>query len=224
MPASVYIPPPLASEARLNIQDQTATSAVDSGAAQDDSSLCTVDGLVRRRARLHPNSHAISYPSSGISYVDYTMQQLDVFAWRVAKHYEAHLTPRTSSAEKPAVVAMLGPSNLEYLITKMALSKLGHTILLLSTRIPQAAIENLMNVTDAKTLLIDAKFEQMGTAIQEGMQNVKQMSIAPRSVFEFPIDVVGDTQLDGHLDPEVEKDNIIFIIHSSGMFPFQPIV
>jgi acyl-CoA synthetase (AMP-forming)/AMP-acid ligase II len=176
--------------------------------------LRTVDALIRRRALLHPHDHAVSYPSSGTTFQDYTLRQLDVFAWRVAKHYETQLPVRKSSAEKPAVVALLGPSNLEYLITMLALSKLGHTVLLVSTRIPQVAIESLLNVTGSSALVVDEKFLETATKVQENVA-VEILPIAARDVFEFPIDAHGDTRLDG-LDPEIETNNVAFIIHSSG--------
>lgn len=222
MPASVYIPSPLEA-LKVDADDampapQTQAMTVDVESNDDDSSLRTVDSLIRRRARLHPHDHVISYPSSGIDFVDYSMQQLDVFAWRVAKHYESRLPVRYSSAEKPAVVAILGPSNLEYLITKLALSKLGHTVLLLSTRIPQPAVESLMSVTGASTLLSEARYLELAGDIHKSMPSVQVFEIAGRNVFEFPVKVRGDTRLDSKLDPEVEKDNIAFIIHSSGKY------
>jgi non-ribosomal peptide synthetase component F len=181
----------------------------------DDSDLFTVDSLVRRRARSNPDIHAISYPSSGIDFVNYTVQQLDVFAWRVAKQYEQSLPVRSSSAEKPRVIALLGPSNLEYLITLLALTKLGHTVLPLSTRIPQPAIENLMNVTGAQMLIAEARFLELAGKVSDSM-SIELLEIAPRSVFEFPIEVHAETKLDQALDPKIEQDNIAFIIHSSG--------
>lgn len=214
MPASVYVPSPVEA-VKVSLEEKPAPST-QTRAVEDDSSMVTVDDLVRLRARQHPDAHAISYPSSGINFVDYTMQQLDVFAWRVAKYYEAQLPVRTSSAEKPIVVALLGPSNLEYLATMLAMTKLGHTALLLSTRIPQPAIENLMTVTGARTLITDARYVPLATEVQNAMPDTELLRIAARSDFEFPIDVVGDTRMTGHLDPEVEKDNLAFIIHSSG--------
>lgn len=114
------------------------------------------------------------------------------------------------------VVALLGPSNLEYLITKLALSKLGHTVLLLSTRIPQPAIENLINMTGAGALLAEARFFELAGQVQQNIPLLQLSEIAGRGVFEFPVQVRGDTRLDAHLDLEVEKNNIAFIIHSSG--------
>ncbi|RSL93454.1 hypothetical protein CEP52_013235 [Fusarium oligoseptatum] len=217
MPATIYVPSPLE-----NLPSDTDVVGHDKPIVQapirehDDSQLRTIDGLIRHRASLYPHDHVISYPSSGINYVDYTLQQLDVFAWRVAKFYEPELPIRTSSSQKPTVVAMLGPSNLEYLITMLALNKMGHTALLLSTRIPQIAVESLVNATGATAIIADGRFVELADNVSKTIPTLQSLRIAGRDTFEYPIEAHGDTQLDGHLDPEVETENIAWIIHSSG--------
>ncbi|KAM0489841.1 hypothetical protein ACHAP8_012159 [Fusarium lateritium] len=215
MPATIYVPSPLEGlpkESEVTVRNNTVVKPQDI----HDSQLRTIDALIRHRASLYPYDHVVSYPSSGTHYVDYTLQQLDVFAWRVAKHYETHLPIRQSSNEKPTVVAMLGPSNLEYLITMLALNKLGHTALLLSTRIPQIAVESLVNTTGATTILADGRFAALADNVSDSIPTLTSLPIAGRQIFEYSIDAHGDTQLDGHLDPEIETENVAWIIHSSG--------
>ncbi|RGP63508.1 male sterility [Fusarium sporotrichioides] len=215
MPATIYVSSPLeglSKETEVTVRSSPVVRPQDI----NDSQLRTIDGLIRHRASLYPHDHVVSYPSSGTNYVDYTLQQLDIFAWRVAKHYEADLPIRQSSNQKPTVVAMLGPSNLEYLITMLALNKLGHTALLLSTRIPQIAVESLVNATGATTILADGRFSELAENVSDSISTLTALPIAGREVFEYSIDAHGDTQLDGHLDPDIETENIAWIIHSSG--------
>ncbi|KAJ4347545.1 hypothetical protein N0V95_005329 [Ascochyta clinopodiicola] len=182
----------------------------------DDAPIQTVDALIRHRARIYPHAKIISYPSSGIEFVDYSMQQLDVFAYRVARHYQTFIPTRTSSDFKPTTVALLGPSNLDYAVTMLALTKLGHTVLFLSTRISQLAIESLIETTGATYLLADARFLQTAADVQTSMPSVYVEEIARASVFDFPIEVHADTRLDHQLNHDVEAANDVFIIHSSG--------
>ncbi|ORY66082.1 uncharacterized protein BCR38DRAFT_429188 [Pseudomassariella vexata] len=185
--------------------------------SDDDSNLQTVDDLVRKRARTNSHDIIVSYPSSGIEYVDYTMQQLDVFAYRAAIHYQQFIPTRSSSEEKPTVVALLGPSNFEYLVTMLALTKLGHTILFLSTRLSQAAIESLMSVTGTKYLLADSRYLEVASESTQGdLSHIQIHRIASKGVFDFPVEVHADTRLDSALDHNVEANNYIYIIHSSG--------
>jgi acyl-CoA synthetase (AMP-forming)/AMP-acid ligase II len=183
-----------------------------------DDTLLTVDDLVRRRARTVGQEIIVSYPSKGIDYVDYTMQQLDVFAYRVARHYEDKLPVRSSSDDKPMVVGILGPSNLEYLITILALMKLGHTTLFLSTRISQEAVDSLLKATGAKALLVDTRYSGAANSAVKPLPRLQCIEIAPRLVFEFPVDTHIDTRLDGGLDHEIETSNNVYIIHSSGQY------
>lgn len=183
-----------------------------------DDSLCTIDELLRHRARLYPDDHVVSYPSSGISFVDYSLRQLDVFALRVAKLYSDYLPARASSVEKPTVVALLGPSNIEYFVTMLALSKLGHSVLLLSTRIPLVAIESLLETTGAAALIAESRHSKTAQQVQASRPSTQVLKLAGRDCFEFPIEEVFDTRLDYNLDPEIEKTNIAWIIHSSGAY------
>lgn len=199
----------------LNVWEKTVEKPL---VPRDDGPPQTVDALVRNRAQAFTHQTIVSYPSSGIGYVDYTMQQLDVFAYRVACHYQDRLPVRSSSSEKPKVIAMLGPSNLEYLVTMLALIKLGHTILFLSTRISQEAVESLMRTTHAETLLIDGRHEDTASGVKGLLCSINVFEIAPRATFEFPIETHADTRLDGSLDHGIETSNIVYIIHSSGTF------
>ncbi|KAF2993878.1 putative secondary metabolism biosynthetic enzyme [Curvularia kusanoi] len=123
---------------------------------------------------------------------------------------------RTSSDVEPTTVALLGPSNFEYAVTMLALTKLGHTVLLLSTRIPQLAIESLIETTGATHLLADGRFLQTASDVQANMPSVHVEEIAKQSSFDFPIELYADTRLDYQLDHNVEASNNVFIIHSSG--------
>jgi acyl-CoA synthetase (AMP-forming)/AMP-acid ligase II len=183
---------------------------------EDESSIQTVDALVRHRARRNPHVTIVAYPRSGVDFVDYSMQQLDVFAYRVARHYQRFIPTRSSSAEKPTTVALLGPSNFDYLVTMLALTKLGHTILFLSTRISQAAIESLLATTSATYMLADSRHTQSATDAQTSLPTLHIDEIARSDTYDFPIEVHADTRLDYQLDHEIEAANNIYIIHSSG--------
>lgn len=184
----------------------------------------TVDELMRHRAALYPHEHAISYPREGVDFVDYTFQELDVFAWRAAQLYRTRIPVRDGSSEKPKVIALLGPSNLEYLVSLLALTKLGHTALLLSTRIPQVAIESLVQATGAEALIADKRHLAVAESTQANLGRLQVWELAGRSAFEFHIDLQGDTCMTAHLCPEKEEDYYSFIIHSSGkLAPASPL-
>lgn len=221
MPASapdLIRPEPAAAPQLVNTMEPAAAvnGAKSSVEADDDSDVYTVEQLVRKRARTHAHHVVVSYPSSGVEYVDYTMQQLDVFGYRVAKAYEAHVPPRTTSSEKPRVVALLGPSNLDYLVTMLALVKLGHTVLFLSTRITQEAVDSLLSSTGASFFFYDPRYSAVVEAARESIPGLGVAEIANGSKYNFPVDVYTDTNITSSLDPTIETNYLVFIIHSSG--------
>lgn len=182
-----------------------------------ESSIQTVDALIRHRARTNPDAKIVSYPYSGIEYVDYSIKQLDVFAYRTARHYQAWIPTRESSATKPTTVALLGPSNFDYAVTMLALTKLGHTVLFLSTRISHLAIESLIETTGATYLLMDPKYIETASKVKERAPHIEIREIAGASVYDFPVKVHADTRMDYQLDQRIETLNNVYIIHSSGM-------
>lgn len=216
-PPSVYSPTGLAEAPPLDKGPSLTPTSVP--IIKPDASIATVDDLVRQRARAYPNRTIVSYPSEGLQYVDYTMQQLDVYAYRVAKAYERHLLMRNSSEEEPTTVAVLGPSNMSYLITMLALTKLGHTTLFLSPRISQEAVESLIKTTGAVCLLIDQRYLATAEAARQSLGNLNILEILQQSEYDFPIEVHADTKMDHHLDPAKETNNRVYIIHSSGKPP-----
>ncbi|KAI4612274.1 putative NRPS-like protein biosynthetic cluster [Alternaria metachromatica] len=211
-PAQIAIPAPL----RPSTPPSTFRHARDDLLQPDESSIKTVDALVRHRARRDPHVTIVSYPSSGVDFVDYTMQQLDVFAYRVARHYQTFIPTRSSSAETPTTVAVLGPSNMDYIVSMLALTKLGHTVLFLSTRISQAAIDSLITTTGATYLLADSRYARSAIDAQRAIPGLQIGEIARPNTYNFPVEVHADTRLDYQLDHTVEASNNIYIIHSSG--------
>jgi acyl-CoA synthetase (AMP-forming)/AMP-acid ligase II len=211
-PAQIAIP-----STHSSTPSKSLTTTVERIERVEDGPIQTVDALIRHRARMFPHATIVAYPSSGVDFVNYSMQQLDVFAYRVARHYQTFIPTRMNSDVKPTTVALLGPSNLEYAITMLALTKLGHTVLFLSTRISQMAIESLIETTGATYLLADGRFLQAAAEVQVEKPSIYVKEIAKQSVFDFPIEVHADTRLDYQLDHDVESSNNVYIIHSSGM-------
>ena len=176
----------------------------------------TIDELVRHRASLGANQPKISYPRSGIEYVDYSLYQLDAFAFRVARKISNVAPPRTTSSEKPVVIALLGPSDLNYLVTILAILKLGHGILLLSTRISIEAYVSLLEKTGSRHVFIHKSFNDTAEDLKGHLDGLRVDEIPQQDSYDYPITEKIDTNLLSHLDRTIESKNLAFIIHSSG--------
>ncbi|PWY78192.1 acetyl-CoA synthetase-like protein [Aspergillus heteromorphus CBS 117.55] len=175
----------------------------------------TIDELVRSRASgaFQP---VISYPRTGIEYVDYSLNQLDIFAFRVAKVLADRIPPRASSAETPAVIALLGPSDLNYLVMMLSLAKLGHSGLLLSTRISVDAYVSLLDKTQSRHIFIHSSFRDTAADIKQRVPGLRIDEIPTEEAYQRPISEPVDTNLVPYLDPVAESKHIAWIIHSSG--------
>jgi thioester reductase-like protein len=200
--------------------DDTSSSGTNSAPNGNTATMqepLTIDAFLRLRAVQMGKSPWVSYPSSGIKYVDYSPQQLDTFATRLAQHYALLIPPRPFSTAPEVVVGILGPSNLEYLITLIALTKLGHTVLFLSTRLSAVAYLSLLKTTGAMHLLVDDVFQKMATSILVSFPELVVDKIASRETFEEQAaSSMSTLSIAKNLDPKIENTKIAWIIHSSG--------
>ncbi|KAI9376213.1 hypothetical protein BJX61DRAFT_531045 [Aspergillus egyptiacus] len=184
---------------------------------EPDTEPLTVDELVRQRASLGPLQPVVYYPRTGIDYSDFPLYQLDVFAFRVAKILAEVIPPRESSSEKPTVIALLGPSDLNYLVLLLALTKLGHAGLLLSTRISVEAHVSLTERTNTQHLFVHNSLKDTARKIKERIPALQIHDTPVEESYDYPIaDENINTNLLAHLDPEVETTHLAWIIHSSG--------
>jgi acyl-coenzyme A synthetase/AMP-(fatty) acid ligase len=111
------------------------------------------------------------------------------------------------------VIALLGPSDLEFMITMFALSRLGYTILILSPRLAIEAHVALLKVTGCSTLCYASTLEPTVHTIQK-TEKLRTLKILNRSDFEHS---ENETPLLRIKDELTEmRHKIAFIMHSSG--------
>ncbi|XEV01557.1 hypothetical protein FSHL1_006844 [Fusarium sambucinum] len=178
----------------------------------------TIDELVRLNAERNKDHVAVVE-----SHADdqrprtYTAKQIDDLAFQVACFYTEryNLLPRTSSHQKPTVVALCGIGNFEYLITTLAIAKLGHSTLFLSPRLPFESSVGLLRASNAAFLLV-----QHGQQSLAEYANGDSLPVATGRV--VPIDKgssktdPSNTHLTEGLDIEAERKAAVWILHSSG--------
>ncbi|KAF7185422.1 Adenylate-forming reductase [Pseudocercospora fuligena] len=173
----------------------------------------TVDELIKLRSvQKGCNEPIISYPDSGTNYIDYTPKQLDDLVEQVACIYAATVPQRISSDDPVQVIGMLGDSDLSYLVSLLAVSRLGHTALLLSTRITDEAYESLLSTTRATALLYSSSFQTAATTVTAKLPLLKTAHIIDAST----LSTKSARLAPAILDPKRETKNQSFIIHSSG--------
>lgn len=182
----------------------------------------TFDQLLRTRALQIPDEPFVSYSKSGTAYEEFTFSQINTFAYRAAKQYSKFTMPRFKSSIPPRVVAILGTSNLDYLISMTAVTKLGWTILFLSTRISDAAYMHLLSKTNCSNVIIQPEFEKTIERVKDNLPFQLKVSLMAGPDVYNPEELrdertsVEKTAFDQDLDLVLESEKTAWIIHSSG--------
>ncbi|KAK9453364.1 NRPS-like enzyme [Dipodascopsis uninucleata] len=187
---------------------------------KDQSDILVIDDLTRYNAFKNPTKKILAYPSSpsnGIDYTDYTFKDLDTFAYVAATEYAKTAPPRSSSAQMNDVVALLGSSDIDYVITTLALAKLGHSVLFLSSRISHAAYISLLRETSCNIMLVGNGFREKANGLLNELPDLHILSILGPDVYgKRGFSEPANTRMTHSLDRSIESDRICWIIHSSG--------
>ncbi|KAK6086972.1 male sterility protein [Seiridium cupressi] len=146
----------------------------------DDSSLQTIDELLRSRATAYPHIPIVSYPSSGGSK-----------AFRNKCSHKDKLKYEAVRGRYDGSVELGIPGD--------------------DDGTHQGRPHNLV--------LVDAHPRGSSGIVDHeywGIPDLQVLDMPIRSIFEFPVEVYVDTQLDKALNPHVEANETVYIIHSSG--------
>ncbi|EXM14415.1 ANL, N-terminal domain [Fusarium oxysporum f. sp. vasinfectum] len=181
----------------------------------------TIDELVRLNAERNKDHVAvIESPTGDQQSQSYTSKQIDGFAFQVACVYSEKydLQPRTSSHQKPKVVALCGIGDFEYLITALAIAKLGHTTLFLSLRLPLESCVGLLRPSNAALLLVQQGQQSLAEYVNGDSLDVAAEAVAPIDQGMPTRSTEGrqNTNLAAALDIEAERNTAVWILHSSG--------
>ncbi|KAI9827984.1 MAG: hypothetical protein M1819_006827 [Sarea resinae] len=179
--------------------------------------LLAIDDLLRLRAGETAQPHILACPKGEKSLTEYeyfTARDVDRFAGAAAHTLRTRGLEEVQE-ERPLVAAVLGPSNLEYLMTICGLSRLGYTVLVFSPRLSAPAYEALLDETKCAILVHDKHYSDIAAQIN-GSQNTSPLrKIALLSRTEFDLDEPVEWR-PAHVKTESTLARVAFIMHSSG--------
>lgn len=114
------------------------------------------------------------------------------------------------------MIALLGPTDLAYIITFFALARLGYASLCLSPRLAPKACEKLIRETGA-IAIITGKTAQMASLVAQTQElvQIEIMKLIFRECFDRPASKEPQFQR-RNIDREAEKEWPLGILHSSG--------
>ncbi|OTB03018.1 hypothetical protein M426DRAFT_264025 [Hypoxylon sp. CI-4A] len=175
--------------------------------------LKVLDDIIRYRAADEPPAPILGYPrheDRADDYEHFTGLQLDRFVDAACKRYlSSGLKP---NADEP--VGILAESNVDFIVTFFALSRLGYSVLCLSLRITPVAITNLLEQTQCRILIHDgsAKTEATIKALKQEAP-IQTLNIVKRSAYDVPSK---GRRFVRPYDRDAQRDKIALIMHSSG--------
>ncbi|PGG97444.1 hypothetical protein AJ79_09205 [Helicocarpus griseus UAMH5409] len=182
----------------------------------------TVYELIEQRVIQDPDIPLIAYPAGNRPnniFIHYTSNDLANYSDRVARYYASSIDPRRNSSDREKIVALLAPSTVDYLISALALSKLGFTVLFLSTRLSDADFVNLLNATGCSEVVLDRAFLERISGQRWQIPGLRVRVIADSAAYlnaAAPSDQADSNLVEQKLDPNIETNHACWIIHSSG--------
>ncbi|PYI03850.1 acetyl-CoA synthetase-like protein [Aspergillus sclerotiicarbonarius CBS 121057] len=178
--------------------------------------LKVLDDIIRHRAADEPPVPILAYPRTPSSVADYeyfTGRDLDrLIDGAVSRYIALGLEPKQNGRQ---TVGLLAPSNLDFVVSFFALSRLGHTVLTLSLRIAPVAVVNLLHQTSCRTIVHGDTPQILSTVHQVQTDlPIATFSIPVRSEYGNPPST--EERFVREYDRETENGEIALIMHSSG--------
>ncbi|KAK2607921.1 hypothetical protein N8I77_006562 [Diaporthe amygdali] len=178
--------------------------------------LKVLDDIIRHRAGDHPPRPILGYPRSEEGVDDYeliTGLDLDNYVdGAVRKFISMGLKPNGRQ-----IVALLAPSNVDFIVSWFGLMRLGYTVFCLSLRIPPAAIIHLLGSTGCNTIVHGqtGPISRSLDAVAEQYASLLCLPIPVRSEYATARPE-GTPRFLRQFDRETENAQPALIMHSSG--------
>lgn len=186
--------------------------------------LILVDDLIRQRAKEEDGVPLLAYPASERGVTDYehfTAKSIDNFITNAADRLTDQGLDRISAEDcgedDSPIIALLGPSNFDYVITMLALSRLGYAVLILSPRLAIAAYESLLEETECSLLVYSSQMDSVVDEIKK-RRPLNSLYVIPRS--EFESDQVRSSMCPARPVDDSLGEKTAYIMHSSGSTGF----
>ncbi|KAJ8588016.1 acetyl-CoA synthetase-like protein, partial [Rhizopogon salebrosus TDB-379] len=197
------------------------------------STIHSFNQLIAERTREYPDIEILGIPDKNFNYIKYTFAELDASASLLA-HYlrDNELLNGRSKGDTTSkmTVGLLGVSNISYVVTEMALYRMGYCVLFLSPNNSPPAIAHLLTVTNAAHMIVQDVLLPSATAALAHLSDPSSVTIinqpspevfssASRSLYPEK------TRWDPVLDWKDEFLLPVTVIHSSGSTGFpKPII
>lgn len=172
-----------------------------------------------------PKPGAVDHPST-FAYDEYTFGQVDGLVNELAASYAAKLPPKQPGVPT-RVIGLYAPSGFDYALNSLALYRLGHSVIMLSTNNSTAALAHLIKITSISTLLHSSdkanSVESLKPLLQQqrlSSVELQQWTTVSEAAQRSLAATMQPSQYTSALSHEEEKGELAFSIHSSGSTGF----
>ncbi|ORY46225.1 hypothetical protein BCR35DRAFT_356262 [Leucosporidium creatinivorum] len=187
------------------------------------TNLQSVTELLQSRAATHPDTFILGIPDKSLRITNYTFGQLEAATNCAANHYASVIPPRRSGdVESKLTVALLASSGYDFLITELALSRLGYSVLFISINNSPAAVAHLIQATSSSHLFLGPGYETTGAQAAALLPSGLSLPLIPLCdpTIYGPKAQTSFTPFPPPLTPSQETALTAFIVHSSGSTGF----
>ncbi|KAG1719306.1 L-aminoadipate-semialdehyde dehydrogenase [Suillus lakei] len=197
------------------------------------STIYSFNHLVAERTRKYPNLEVLGIPDKDFNCTKYTLAELDASASLFAHHLRDNglLNGRSKGdATSRMTVGLLGVSNISYVVTEIALYRMGYCVLFLSPNNSPPAIAHLLTVTNTTHMIVQDVLLPSAAAALTHLNDSSSVTIIKQPSSEVFSSAARSlhpekTRWDPVLNWEDEFLLPVTIIHSSGSTGFpKPIV
>ncbi|KAF2644124.1 acetyl-CoA synthetase-like protein [Massarina eburnea CBS 473.64] len=175
--------------------------------------LKVLDDIIQHRASDNPPAPILGYPKddSADIYERFTGRQLDLFIDAAAKHFLAS----GLEANSKKTVALFAPSNVDFVVSLFALSRLGYTVLCLSLRLAPIAIINLLRQAECSTI-VHGYSPHIESMVQEVAQEVPLQTLHTPARKVYWAQKNEGPMFKREYSRDEETNRIALVMHSSG--------
>ncbi|KIJ19149.1 hypothetical protein PAXINDRAFT_161353 [Paxillus involutus ATCC 200175] len=197
------------------------------------SELYSLNHLIAKRVREYPDLQILGIPDKEFNYTKYTTAELDASASLLANHSKNHgFLPGRAKEDSTSrlTVGLLGISNIDYVVTEMALYRMGYCVLFLSPNNSPPTIAHLLAVTNATHIIVQDMLLPSATAALAHLADPASVTIINQPSSEiFSSHARTTNPANTRWDPPLSwKDEFLLpvsVIHSSGFTGYpKPII
>lgn len=176
-----------------------------------DNKIHTLAEYINRELSRPPDGAVLALPSKPDGYANfrhYSVTELRHFADKAAEHLIAHGVPVRQQGQPPLTVGIFAAGTISWAASCYAILRMGHTVLVLSSRLTDDAVSTLLEKAHGDAVLFGSRKPELQTT-----KAVRAIPISTAEQLETELQSTNLQCQNGVINP---KQDVATIVHSSG--------